>query len=226
MNKKTVLSILLDLVFLVVFNLVFFLIGGTSHVASVWIAYGFIHFAYLMVVATPLLVPKSSSAAILGLSIYSISTAYFFAEFVLGVVFILVGSESYKASLIVQVIVAAVYAVALLVNLIANEQTAANVAAHESEVAYIKNTAAELEALVGRASDRKANKEIEKAYDIVHASPTKSCAAVKEIEALLYSSVSELRNAVKNDEPAEITEVARRIVELTEERNRKLKLHN
>lgn len=226
MNKKTVLSILLDLVFLVVFNLVFFLIGGTSHVASVWIAYGFIHFAYLMVVATPFLIPKSSSAAVLGLPIYGISTAYFFAEFIIGVVFILIGSESYKASLIVQVIVAAVYAVVLLVNLIANEQTAANVAVHESEVAYIKSTAAELEALVGRASDRKANKEIEKAYDIVHASPAKSCAAAKEIEELLYATVSELRNAVENDETAEITEVAQRITKLAEERNRKLKLRN
>ena len=40
MNKKSILFILLDLVFLAVFNTVFFVVGGTNHPASVWVAYG------------------------------------------------------------------------------------------------------------------------------------------------------------------------------------------
>ena len=70
MNKKSVLWILLDLVFLAVFNTVFFVAGGTDHTASVWISYGFIHFAYLMVLVTPFLIRKSSSAAVFGFSLY------------------------------------------------------------------------------------------------------------------------------------------------------------
>ena len=224
MNKKSLLYILLDLVFLVVFNIVFFVVGGVEHVASVWIAYGFIHFAYVMILITPFLIRKSSSAAVFGMSLYSISAVYFFVEFITGLIFIFVAGESYKASLVTQVIIAGIYAVILLANLIANEHTADSVAKHEAEVAYIKDTATELKALIGKVSDKQANKEIEKAYDVVHASPTKSSAAVEEIENKIYCTVSELRSAVKYNDVAQITVIAREIVELTEERNRKLRL--
>jgi signal transduction histidine kinase len=224
MNKKSLLYILLDLVFLVVFNVVFFVIGGAEHVASVWIAYGFIHFAYLMILVTPFLIRKSSSSAVFGMSIYSVSATYFFVEFVVGLIFIFIASDSYKASLVVQVIIAGIYAVILLANLIANEHTADNVAKHEAEVAYIKNTAAELKALIGKASDKRANKEIEKAYDVVHASPTKSSSVVVGIEKSIYCAVAELRDAVKNNDTAQTVVIAKEIAELTEERNRKLRL--
>ena len=42
MNKKTVLWIILDLIFLAIFNTVFFVMTGLQHPASVWISYGFI----------------------------------------------------------------------------------------------------------------------------------------------------------------------------------------
>ena len=68
MSKKGILWILLDLIFLAVFNAIFFVAIETKQPASVWIAYGFIHFAYLMVIATPLLIRKSSSASVFGFS--------------------------------------------------------------------------------------------------------------------------------------------------------------
>lgn len=226
MNKKSVLFMLLDLVFLAVFNVVFFVVGGVEHVASVWISYGFIHFAYIMVLVSSIMTRKSSCSAVLGMPLYAISAAYFFIAFIAGLIFVLVASVSYKASLVVQVIIAGIYAVILLTNLIANEYTADNVARHETEVAYIKNIAAELKALVGKASDKQANKEIEKAYDAVHASPAKSSIAVDEIEKRIDCVVFELRNAVKQDDTAQIAVIAQEIVELTEERNRKLKAEN
>lgn len=44
MNKKRILWILLDLVFLIIFNTIFFMLGGVHNKTSVWVAYGFIHF--------------------------------------------------------------------------------------------------------------------------------------------------------------------------------------
>lgn len=121
--KKTVLWILLDLVFLAIFNTVFFIAGGNDHPASVWLSFGFIHFAYLMVIATPLLVRKSSSAAVFGFSICSISSAYFLVELVTGLIFIFMRSESLKIPLVTQVILAGIYAVILLSTLLVNEHT-------------------------------------------------------------------------------------------------------
>ncbi len=226
MNKKSILWILLDLIFLAVFNTVFFVAGGLEHTASVWISYGFIHFAYMMVLVTPFLIRKSSSAAVFGFSLYSISSTYFLLEFVVGLIFIFMKSESYKAALIVQVIIAGIYAVLLLSHLIANEHTADSVERHEEEVAYIKTASSRVKALVGKANDKKANKEIEKAYDTLHSSPSKTIATVRSIEANVMNKVAELEGAVSEQDTATIITVAGEIVALMEERNRKIRLSN
>lgn len=225
MNKKSILYILLDLVFLAVFNTVFFVIGGTKHPASVWISYGFIHFAYLMTLATPFLI-KKGGGAVVGVSIYSISTIYFFAEFVVGLIFILFGSESYKAALVVQVIIAGIYAITLISNMIANEYTTDRAREHEDRTVNIKNAASRVKALIGKSSDKKVNREIEKAYDLLHSSPSRSNVAVKLLEEEIVDKVTELENAAAANDDAEIVRIAGEIVAKTEERNRKLKVVN
>lgn len=226
MNKKSILYILFDLVFLAVFNTVFFVVGGAEHPTSVWISYGFIHFSYLMVLVTPLLIRKSSSQAVFGFSLYSVSAVYFFVEFIIGLVFIFVGSESYKAALVVQVIVSGIYAVMLISNLIANEYTADSVEHHENEVAYVKNVASRVKILIGKATDKKANREIERAYDILHSSPSRSVVSVKLLEEEIKNKITELEDAVSSNKTAEIITVAGEIVAKAEERNRKVKMAN
>lgn len=224
MNKKSLLYILLDLIFLAVFNTVFFVIGGTEHPASVWISYGFIHFSYLMILVTPFLIRKSSSAAVFGFSLYSVSAVYFFVEFIVGLVFIFIGSESYKVSLVVQIIIAGFYAIMLISNLIANEYTSDSIERHEDEVAYIKNAASRIKMLIGKTSDKKANKEIEKAYDLLHSSPSRSVATVKLLEEEIKNKVSELEDVVASNNTTAIINVSGEIISLTEERNRKIRI--
>ena len=226
MNKKSILYILLDLVFLAVFNTVFFVVGGSNHPASAWLSYGFIHFAYLMVLITPIATRKSSSAAVFGFTLYSVSSVYFIVEFIVGLVFIFVRSESYKAALVVQVIIAGIYAILLISNMIANEHTADSIERHEDEVAYIKNAASRVKALIGKAGEKKANKEIEKAYDLLHSSPTRSIATIKSLEEQINNKVFELESAVSTNNTSLIISHAGEIVSMTEERNRKIRLTN
>ena len=226
MKKKNILWILLDIVFLAVFNTVFFVVGGTDHPASVWISYGFIHFSYLMILVTPFLIRKSSSQAVFGFSLYSVSAVYFFVEFIVGLVFIFIGSESYKASLVVQVIISGIYAVMLISNLIANEYTADSVEQHEDEVAYIKNAASRVKMLMGKASDKKANKEIERAYDLLHSSPSKSNNAVAPLESAILRAIYELESAVSSKDEDAIFSKSREIISLAETRNDELKKLN
>lgn len=124
LDKKTLLHIILDAIFLIVFNAVFFTIGGTDHPASVWISYGFIHFSYLMILITPRLIRKSSSAAVFGFSLYAVSAVYFIVEFFVGLAFILLRSDTIKIALTVQIVIAGVYGAILVSNMIANEYTA------------------------------------------------------------------------------------------------------
>lgn len=226
MNKRAILWIILDLIFLAVFNTVFFAMTGLQHPASVWISYGFIHFAYFMVIVTPFLIRKSSSAAVFGFSLYSISSTYFLIEFVTGLVFVILKSDSYKAALVVQIVIAGIYGILLISHLIANESTADSVERHEDEVAYIKTAATRVKALVGKAKDKKANKEIEKVYDLLHSSPTKSISTIRHLESSVMNQISDLEDAVQSGETDIIIAIAGEIISTMEERNRKLRLSN
>lgn len=223
MNKKPILYLLLDLVFLVVFNTVFFVVGGTAHPASVWLSYAFIHIAYVMVLATPLLTRKSKNTAVLGFPLYTVSAVYFLVEFAIGLLFVLIRSESYKAALVVQIVVAGIYAVLLLTNMIANEHTADDVEQHEKEVWFIKDTSSRVKLLLDKPTDKAANKAIEAVYDLLHSSPSKSHYSVEVLETDIKNLITELEKAVSIDATDDILSTTQKLLSATEERNRRLK---
>jgi hypothetical protein len=226
MNKKSLLWIILDLIFLIVFNVVFFVAGGMSHPASVWIAYAFIHIAYILLLITPFLIREGSSKAIFGASLYSISSAYFLLEFIVGIVFIFLKSDSYKASLIVQVVLAGLYGVLLVSHMIANETTADSVAEHEHELVYVKTCSGKLKGVLDSVSDKALRKKVERAYDVLHGSPVKSNHTVSALEQQVDSLIDELREAVDSGNNDSAAELSDRIVRVAEDRNRQLKSQN
>lgn len=224
MNKKSVLWIILELVFLIVFNTVFFVAGGFEHPASVWLSYGFIHFAYIMVIATPFLIQKNSSAAVFGFSLYSVSSTYFLMEFVVGLIFIFFRQESVKAALIAQVIIAGIYAVILISHLLANESTADSVERREEEVSYIKTAASRVKALIGKLDNKKANKEVEKVYDLLHSSPTRTISSAHSLEMEIKNKISELEGVVATKDNDAVIALAGELLQTIEERNHKIRL--
>ncbi len=223
MKKINVLWAILDLVFLLVFNIIFFLVSGSNQVASVWIAYGFIHFSYLMLLVTPFLIRKGSSAAVLGFPLYIISAIYFFTEFVVGIVVIFIASETYKVSLILQIIIAAIYAVMLISNMIANEHTADSIERHEEELLYVKESSTKLNGIAEKISDRIVRKQVEKLYDLVHSSQVKSHNSVSGMEYDIIEKIEQLDLLVQQGDKDEISSMTATIYSLAEERNRRLK---
>lgn len=222
--KKNVLWIVLDLVFLIVFNITFFVVGGTDHPSSVWISYGFIHFSYLMLLLSPLFVKESNSLAVYGFSISSISTAYFLIEFVVGLVFIFLKQEKITAALIVQLIIAGAYVITLVSHLIANEKTAEEVEKHEKEVAYIKQCSSRVKKLIGKSGNRKVNREIENLYDLLHSSPSKTAPSVHTIERTIFNEIVRLEEIVSDEYSELIVRKIRDITFMIDERNRQLQI--
>lgn len=216
----------MDLVFLIVFNTVFFVAGGTDHNASVWISYGFIHLSYILLIITPFLIRKSSSAAVFGFSLYSISSTYFLVEFIVGVIFCLINMESYKPALIVQVIIAGFYAIMLISHLIANESTADSIERHEMELRYVKDCSARILPLVDMVSDKKTRKKVEAVYDMIHGSQVKSSYNVRQIELDVIDQIEVLESAVDSADNEKIILVCNKILRLADERNRQLKYNN
>lgn len=221
MNKKNeILEALLGLVFVVVFNVLFFVLGGVEHTASVWISYGFIHFAYLMTLLVPYMTRKgSTSTALFGMTIGSISLTYFFFEFVVGIVFILVKPESYKIALLLQVIIAGIYFVILISTLMANETTANNLEKQEIEVAFIKDSSTRVKLLLDKFDDKKTNKAIEHLYDVIRSSPTISSPAAKQYETDILAGICSLEKLIETGDKEATIKAAGEIVSLVELRN-------
>ena len=145
---------------------------------------------------------------------------------VVGVVFIFLKQDSYKLALIVQVIIAGIYAVMLISHLIANESTADSVERHEQEVAYVKDAASRVKLLIGKLPDKKSNREIEKLYDLLHSSPSKSNSTVHNLEVTIVNLIEELESAISYENKDEAVKLAAEITKTVEERNRRLRQQN
>ena len=226
MKKKQVLWILLDLVFLAVFNVIFFLVGGKEHSTAVWICYAAIHVAYLLLVITPMLTAKSKNPAVLGFPLYTVSGVYFLVVFVVSLVFILINPENYKTCLVIQIILMGLYLVLLFANLIANESTAEAEARHEQELRYVKEGSEQIKGIMECVSDRKMRRKVEEIYDLLHASPVKSSAEVREYELKVLDDISTLDACFANNDTEGAEAALARIKTNAETRNRKLKLLN
>ncbi len=226
MKKTNVLWIILDLIFLIIFNALFFVLGGTEHNVSVWMSYGFIHFAYFMLLLTLVLIRKGKSVAVFGFSLYSISTAYFFIELVTGIIFILVSPESYTAALLVQLCIAGLYGIMLISNMIANERTADAEEKRHYQIAYVKDASAKLKGLLESISDKEAKKKVERVYDAVYSSPIKSHPNLAQMENRILQSINELEDEVSAGNKGNIISLANSLLAAGNERNMRLKTLN
>lgn len=128
-------------------------------------------------------------------------------------------------SLITQIIIAGIYAIILISNLIANESTAASIEKHEVEVAYIKESSSKVRSLIDKMEDKRANRAIEKTYDLLHASPAKSSSTVQSLEREILSLTRELETAVFEKDVNGIMAATEAINFKAEERNRRLKMN-
>ena len=225
-KKVNVLWLILYLIFLAIFNTFFFLFGETPRNASVWLSYGFVHFAYFILMATPLLTRKGKSSAVFGFALYSVSATYFIIALILGVIFILIAPESYTATLLVQLSVAGLYGVILIANMIANERTTEAEEIRQIETSYIKNAAVQLKGVLNRVKDKEAARKVEQAYDAVNSSPIKSHPNLAQMEHRVLTLIDELDDVVsKNDKP-NIISAAESLLTAINERNHRLKNFN
>jgi hypothetical protein len=215
---------LLDSIFLIVFNIYFFMLKGTDQPSSVWISYGSVHLSYLVLIITPVLIRKGSNSVDYARPLFLITTIYFFMALVVGVVFIVNSPENIRVALLAQLTLAAIFIILLLVNLIANEYTADSIATHDVDLKYVKESASALHALLNKISDNKIRKKVEKAYDLIHGSPIKSSYGVRSIEQDVINEIENLDKAVRENNTENIEILADKICDLAAERNRQLKL--
>jgi hypothetical protein len=226
MKRVNILWLLLNSLFLIVFNLLFFMFGNIGDAkTSVWISYGFIHFAYFLLLLTPFMVRQSGVETDYRRPLYTVTTTYFLVELVAGVTLILISPETTKITIIIQVVLAAIFLGWLLVHLIANEHTAIAIEQRETELQYVKESSSMLQSVLSPTTEKAAAKKVERLYDLLHSSPIKSNGNVRSLEQQIISEIGQLNNISQN-ETEQIIATANKIYQLAEERNRQLKINN
>lgn len=157
---------------------------------------------------------------------FIITTSYFFLSLIVGVVFIAISSETITVALLVQITIAALFAILLLTNLIANEHTADNLEKHETELKFVKESSSRLEALLKQISDNTIRKKVEKAYDLIHSSQVKSSLTVESVEQDVIVEIDNLERALEQNNFESIQLIVDRICNLANKRNQQLRLLN
>lgn len=197
MKKKTLMVLLVSL-FLILFNVMFFMLGG--HVganASRWVSYGAIHAAYLLMVFTPTFNCAGKIDRIFGLPITTASVLYFAVEFVVGLLFVLFNPVSVKAAVIIQLIVFVFYAACLLTLMIANA-SAEEAEAEKLKPGVFKDRAGKLLADARKRVKKDDQREAVDAVSLcLTATPDETREVLLPLEADIVSSIKDLRVAAE-----------------------------
>ena len=93
MKRQRILWIVLDSVFIIIFNIFFFSLSKSDLPASVWVNYFFIHLSYILLLCTSFLVRRGNSgAADYARPLYLGTSSYFLITLLVGVILIIIKS--------------------------------------------------------------------------------------------------------------------------------------
>lgn len=225
MEKNRYLGVLLGSLFIVAFNVIFFVMTGPIRLPAVWISYFFIMFSYAMLlIAARLAAKRIGSMTVVGLPFLSIASVYFIAELLVGCFFIATNFLDFRLALSVQIILAAIDIALLVANEMAANRTSSDVEHRQKEIAFVHEASSRIERLEDSSSDRTVNKAIERAYDTLNASSVKSSPELAALETEIMVRISDLEEAVSAGKDEDAKRCADEVTRLTEERNRRVRL--
>lgn len=218
MKKKINLPWIIAMILLFgAFNMSFFMMTPVEKVPAMWVCYGFITFAFVCAILTPLFT-SNDKRAILSLSLYFVSSLYLIATIYLSYRMLLcspiVEGFVYQSHIFALVI----YLIVFTICCYFNKKTNSNLEIDEKEISFIKNNYVSLKNLALSIEDKDILKELTSLQDLIHSSPKKTNESVKELENKITNTIDSLQS-VNNDELlANIKELKKLILE----RNNKL----
>ena len=223
MSKRNILTIILDSIFVVAFNILFFVNGGTSHKASVWTCYVFLHFSYLMILLTPTIEAKGKTASLSKLTTYSISFAYFLIELVFSNVVFFSEFNHPKTVISIQTILTAIYLVVLLSNVLVNDSIANKKTSHDIKNDFIKTISAKTKYIESITNDVTLKNKINNLYYTIHSSPSKTSTEVAIYEEKIMNLLNLLEESTAHSDVLKSREQILEIEQLINKRNFMLK---
>lgn len=221
--KTTLIRIVFTLVFLVVFNTLFFLLSGTDNPTSVWVSYAYIHVAYFTILFLPVLKTKGDASYYLSSVLYGQAITYFILELIAGVVFIIYRMESPVWSLVVQTALWLIFVVLILGNAWANQATAQSLEKRKQDIDAYQSMRMSLKRLMAKTDKPELKRLIADCSDKLEASASRQTQESEKIDIEIEQAIASLRQSIMGDDVEESTSLARQLAGLIEERKTILK---
>ncbi|MFV0583094.1 MAG: hypothetical protein ACK5N4_13735 [Parabacteroides gordonii] len=221
--KTTLIRIVFTLVFLVVFNTLFFLLSGTDNPTSVWVSYAYIHVAYFTILFLPVLKTKGDASYYLSSVLYGQAITYFILELIAGVVFIIYRMESPVWSLVIQTALWLIFVVLILGNAWANQATAQSLEKRKQDIDAYQSMRMSLKRLMAKTDKPELKRLIADCSDKLEASSSRQTQESEKINIEIEQAIASLRQSITGDDVEESTSLARQLAGLIEERKTILK---
>lgn len=132
-------------------------------------------------------------------------------------------SDPNRLGISLQVILFAIYVIALVIIRNVDKDTEEKEIRHEKELQYVKTAEGQLRFKLNEISDKNTARKVEQLLDYVRTSPLKSCADVNSLEVRILDNVYQIVAENDNETIAKLSEETLR---LAQQRNRELTLKN
>ena len=217
------ISFFIKLILLAVFNVSFFTITKAECTFSMWISYGFIHFAFLMFFLSPLFTRKSRNSRHVAIESIALVTAIYFVATLLVGLFFLLNPLLVLFQYSVEAFITGIYLIILLITIVVNNRIADNDNAADAEKQLLNNIYVKAEFLKTKSGDAQVITELNALQEDSRYSPTKSSPAVKEFENQIISNLDEVTRDVEKAASDEILTKIKNCRDLLKQRNLMLK---
>lgn len=222
--KANILKIIIGLIFLIGFNVMFFLLGGTERTTSEWVCYGFIHASYLCLLSTPLLCNSGKGETVLSASLYLRALFYFFTELAVGIGFLLYNPESATWPVIVQGALFMVFIILQLMSVLANDSTKASLAKQRQERVYIRSLAENVKDAMRQVNDANLQKQMANCYESLNNCSLESFPEAIDAELELENAVNTLCSLVGQGDSSQLVQQVQNVQMAIKNRNRAIRM--
>ena len=217
------ISFFIKLILLAVFNVSFFTITKAECTFSMWISYGFIHFAFLMFFLSPLFTRKSRNSRHVAIESIALVTAIYFVATLLVGLFFLLNPLLVLFQYSVEAFITGIYLIILLITIVVNNRIADNDNTADTEKQLLNNIYVKAEFLKTKSGDAHVITELNALQEDSRYSPTKSSPAVKEYEEQILSNLDEITRDIEKEEPEGMLSKIKNCRDLLKQRNLMLK---
>lgn len=173
------ISVIIKFILLAMFNISFYSITKASCTLSMWISYGFIHFAFLMFFLEPLFVQNSKNSKHVAIeSITLLTIIYFFCSLSVGI-FFLINPLLVVYQYSIEVFVTGIYLIILIITVVINNKIAKNESEFLADKQFLTTVFVKAEFIKSKVTDKKLLMDLQEQTKY---SPVKSSEIVRNYE--------------------------------------------